>query len=990
MSKKNASAEEKNFNAARKINQTIKIHGARTHNLKNISLEIPRNQLVVLTGLSGSGKSSLAFDTIYAEAQRKYLENLSNDFGKGFYNKNTAEVDEIQGLSPAIAIDQKSVTRNVRSTVGTMTEIYDYLRLLFAKVGVPHCPKCGVILVKFSSYEIYNEILKIKKTGPSKLFILAPLGAAVPVKIFKNAKSEGFSKIKKGKDVMPIDEYLSQLKANDSKEEVYLVVEEIPSGVTLETLTEKNCLKEIINAALKYGNGQLVVSANGKNSLFPTRFFCQKCNFDLENLSPRMFSFNHPSGACPTCTGLGAVLKVSAELIIPNPKLSLAEGAIKPWRSSWTSWQGYYEKLRLISGRLDFSVDTSILKLNKKTLDVILYGENPVSGSDGAGALKPGENIAGASDKTWQGVIPLIEAKYRETDSDFVKAEIEQYMVKCICPDCEGKRLGKKSLAVKVSGRSIDEIVDMPIEILYLYFEEQYKKLKLVSPENKKTDKNNFLREEKKEDANSFVAPILKEIVARAKTITDINLGYLMLGRSSDTLSAGEAERLRLAAQIGATLSGILYVFDEPSIGLHPRDNEKIINMLIRLRDLGNSVLVVEHEDAFIRVADWIVDVGPGAGKAGGKIVAQGKLKDILKSDGFTGQYLSGKLKIERVRSSNTKLNKTDCIAIYGAKEFNLKNVDVFIPLKKLVCFTGVSGSGKSTIVDDILGRYLSKYFYQAKAAVGKHDKITGLEKIKKVIRIDQNPIGRTPRSNAATYTGLFNQIREIFASTPEAKRLGYKIGHFSFNVKGGRCESCKGDGAKKIEMYFLSDVYAPCDECGGARYNEDTLKVRYKEKTIAEVLELSVSEALVFFSEDPILVAQLNLLVKVGLGYLKLGQPATHLSGGEAQRIKLASELSRPEKQGSTLYILDEPTVGLHPEDVRNLLDVLSQLVERGNTVLLIEHNLDVIKNADWIIDMGPEGGERGGRIVAEGTPEMVAKVKGSYTGHFLKTVLK
>ncbi len=987
MAKKIKSVKEKFLNTANKTNQTIKIHGARTHNLQNISLEIPRNQLVVLTGLSGSGKSSLAFDTIYAEAQRKYLENLSNDFGKGFYNKNTAEVDEIQGLSPAIAIDQKSVTRNVRSTVGTMTEIYDYLRLLFAKIGIPHCPVCGAVLVKFSQFEIYNEILKIKKTNPAKLLILAPLGKNPAGKIFKNAKSEGFSKIKKGKVILPIDEYLSAAKKETDKENIYLVVEEIPAGISLETLTEKNCLKEIINAALKYGDGQIVVGANGKESLYPSRFYCQKCNFDLENLSPRMFSFNHPSGACPSCTGLGAVLKVSAELIIPNPKLSLAEGAIKPWRSSWTSWQGYYEKLRTISVRLDFSVDTPINKLSKKTLDVILYGERSAENSKN---LENKESAADTPTEVWQGVISLIETKYRETDSDFVKAEIEQYMIKCVCPDCAGKRLSKKSLAVKVGGKSIDEIVDMPIEVLYLYFEEQHKNLKALIPEIKKTGRDCYAGDAVKNDANSVIAPILKEIVARAKTITDINLGYLMLGRSSDTLSAGEAERLRLAAQIGATLSGILYVFDEPSIGLHPRDNEKIINMLIKLRDLGNSVLVVEHEDAFIRVADWIVDVGPGAGKAGGKIVAQGKLKEILKSDGFTGQYLAGKLRIERVRSNHVKLNKADCIAIYGAQEFNLKKVDIFIPLKKLVCFTGVSGSGKSTVVDDILGRYLSKYFYQAKAAVGKHDKITGLEKIKKVIRIDQNPIGRTPRSNAATYTGLFNQIREIFANTPEAKRLGYKIGHFSFNVKGGRCESCKGDGAKKIEMYFLSDVYAPCDECGGARYNEDTLKIRYKEKTIAEVLELSVSEALVFFSDDPILVAQLNLLVKVGLGYLKLGQPATHLSGGEAQRIKLASELSRPEKQGSTLYILDEPTVGLHPEDVRNLLDVLSQLVERGNTVLLIEHNLDIIKNADWIIDMGPEGGERGGRIVAEGTPEMVAKVKGSYTGKFLKEVLK
>lgn len=984
MLKKNIFTKTQKQIAPNQKNQTIKIHGARTHNLQNISLEIPRNKLVVLTGLSGSGKSSLAFDTIYAEAQRKYLENLSNDFGKGFYSKNTAEVDEIQGLSPAIAIDQKSVVRNVRSTVGTMTEIYDYLRLLFSKIGIPHCPSCGSVLIKFSLYEIYNKILEIKKIKSTNLLILAPLGKAVLGKVFKNAKSEGFSKIRKGKNILLIDAYVSAVKTEAEQENIFLVIEEIPAGVSLETLTEKNCLKETISTALKYSNNQIVVATGTEDILFPTRFNCQSCNFNLENLSPRMFSFNHPSGACSTCTGLGSVMKVSAEMIIPNLKLSLAEGAIKPWRSSWTSWQGYYEKLRLLSGRLNFSMDTPINKLNKKTLDIILSGEKAIMETAGA------KNSKISSDENWQGVVSLIEAKYYETDSDFVKAEIEQYMVKRICPDCAGKRLGKKSLAVKVGGKSIDEIVDMPIENLFIYFEEQYKKLKTSFGGITKTEKNYFYQQTKKEDAHSFIIPVLKEIVARAKTIVDINLGYLVLGRSSDTLSAGEAERLRLAAQIGATLSGILYVFDEPSIGLHPRDNEKIIKMLVNLRDLGNSVLVVEHEDAFIRAADWIVDIGPGAGKAGGKIVAQGKLKEILKNDGYTGQYLSGKLKIERARLKNIKIDKNDCIAIYGAKEFNLKNINIFIPLKKLVCFTGVSGSGKSTVVDDILGRYLSKYFYQAKAIVGRHDKIVGLEKIKKVIRIDQNPIGRTPRSNAATYTGLFNQIREIFSSTPEAKRLGYKIGHFSFNVKGGRCESCKGDGAKKIEMYFLSDIYAPCDECGGARYNEDTLKIRYKEKNIAEVLEMSVNEALVFFNDDPILTSQLNLLVKVGLGYLKLGQPATHLSGGEAQRIKLASELSRPEKQGSTLYILDEPTVGLHPEDVRNLLEVLSQLVERGNTVLLIEHNLDIIKNADWIIDMGPEGGERGGRIVAEGTPETVAKAKESYTGQFLKEVLK
>lgn len=951
----------KSFNASGAKNQMIQIRGARTHNLKNISLDIPRNKLVVLTGLSGSGKSSLAFDTIYAEAQRRYLENLAGDFSKISAGRNSAEVDEIRGLSPAIAIDQKTTTRNSRSTVGTMTEIYDYLRLLFARIGVPHCPACQDALIKYSPAEIYAAIAGIKKKTAGKILILSPLGENPSTRTLKEAKSEGFSKIKRGEQILSVDEFLKGGK--NQAADISLVIEEIPAGSEMETLAEKTFVKELIGAALKYGAGRAAADAAGKTYVFPAKFYCAKCGFTLENLSPKMFSFNHPSGACPTCTGLGAVLKVSGDLVIPNPKLTLSEGAIKPWRSSWTLWQAHYEALKNAAKKFNFSVDVPVSKLSPKDLNIVLCGEE--AAKDG------GEKIPDSSGVFWQGVMPLMEEKYRETSSDFVKSEIEQYMVKRVCPDCEGKRLNKTALAVKIGSESINDIVQMPIEKLAVYLKEKFK--------NSGANKN----------IAAVTGPILKEVILRTGAIADINLGYLMLSRTSDTLSAGEAERLRLSTQIGAALSGILYVFDEPSIGLHPRDNEKIIRMLKNLRDLGNSVLVVEHEEAFIRAADWVVDIGPAAGKNGGKLMAEGTMKDILKSKGFTGAYLSGKLKIERLRKKNEKLDKKNCLIISGAGEFNLKNVDVHIPLKKLVCFTGVSGSGKSTIVDDILGRYLSKYFYGAKAEIGKHRKISGAENIKKVIRIDQAPIGRTPRSNAATYTGLFNRIREIFASTLEAKRLNYKIGHFSFNVKGGQCESCNGDGAKKIEMYFLSDVYVPCEECNGARYNEDTLKIKYKEKNIAEVLDMSVDEALKFFAEDAALSNQLSLLAKVGLGYLRLGQPATNLSGGEAQRIKLASELARPEKQGSTLYILDEPTVGLHAEDVRNLLNILSQLVERGNTVLLIEHNMDIIKNADWIIDMGPEGGDKGGQIVAQGTPEMVAKAKGSYTGQFLKKVL-
>ncbi len=953
--------------------QLIRVRGARTHNLKNISLDIPRNKLVVLTGLSGSGKSSLAFDTIYAESQRRYLENLSGDFGKIASNKSSAEVDEIQGLSPAIAIDQKNSIRTSRSTVGTMTEIYDYLRLLFARAGIPYCPDCGKELKKYSLLEIYNEIINIKKEIRSRIFIFAPLGLSPSLKTLNEAKSEGFFKVKTGGEIITIDDFSQNFKRNN-KEKVFLLIEEIAEGSDFDSFGAKSRLREMIDSALKYGNDNLMISCGAKSALYSPKFYCEKCDFGIENLSPRMFSFNHPSGACPACTGLGMVLKASRDLIIPNPKLTLAEGAIKPWRSSWNSWQDNYEALRATSKRLNFSFDIPAARLSKDAMDIILFGEKAFSAAEGA----------------WQGVVPLIEAKYRETSSEFIKNEIEQYMVKRICPDCAGKRLSKTSLAIKIGGKSVDDFARMPIEKLYDYFKNDFKIIKNNGSGGKKA--KNIANKNKAAIGaeNRIIAPILKEIISRAEIIARINLGYLTVGRSSDTLSAGESERLRLSAQIGASLSGILYVFDEPSIGLHPRDNEKIIKMLLRLRDLGNSVLVVEHEDAFIRAADWIIDIGLGAGKMGGEIIASGKLKDVAKSNGYTGQYLSGKLKINRARKKISRGEKKNSLCVFGASEFNLKNVDVAIPLEKLICFTGVSGSGKSTLIDDILGKYLSKHFYRAKAEIGKHKKITGVENLKKVIRIDQNPIGRTPRSNAATYTGLFNRIREIYAELPEAKHLGYKIGHFSFNVKGGRCESCKGDGVKKVEMYFLSDIYVPCEDCNGARYTEDTLKIKYKGKNIAEVLEFSVDEALSFFAEDVILANQLLLLEKVGLGYLRLGQPATHLSGGEAQRIKLASELSRPEKQGATLYILDEPTVGLHPEDVRNLLNVLSQLVDRGNTVLLIEHNMDIIKNADWIIDLGPEGGDKGGEVVAQGTPEMVAKVKRSYTGQFLKKALK
>ncbi|MBU4338699.1 excinuclease ABC subunit UvrA [Patescibacteria group bacterium] len=959
--------------------QVIKIRGARTHNLKNISLDIPRNQLVVLTGLSGSGKSSLAFDTIYAEAQRRYLENLSGDFGKIASSKNSAEVDEIQGLSPAIAIDQKNCIRTSRSTVGTMTEIYDYLRLLFTRAGAQHCPGCGKALIKYTPLEIYNEIIKIKKDGRAKIFIFSPLGSSPSLKLLNEAKSEGFFKIKTSEGIIPVNEFLPKIKNN--KEKVFLLIEEIIESSLFESFNEKNRLRDVIVSALKYGKDSLVASAGGREKRYGAKFYCEECDFTMENLSPRMFSFNHPSGACPACTGLGMVLKVSADLIIPNFKLTLAEGAIKPWRSSWNSWQNDFQALNEASKRLNFSVDVPLVRLTKEALDMVLYGQKLKS--DGASLL-----ARNPQEEAWRGVVPLIEAKYRQTASEFIKAEIEQYMVKRICPDCQGKRLNKTALAVRIGDKSIDDFVQMPIEKLYGYFKNEFSGSSIGADKKAKSAKKSKGGELKAND--QIIAPILKEIILRTQIITEINLGYLMLARASDTLSAGESERLRLSAQIGASLSGILYVFDEPSIGLHPRDNEKIIKMLLRLRDLGNSVLVVEHDEAFIRAADWIVDIGLGAGKTGGNIMASGTLKDVAKSKGYTGQYLSGKLLITRARKQVGKIDKKNSLCIFGAAEFNLKNIDIVIPLGKLVCFTGVSGSGKSTLIDDILGKYLSKRFYNAKDEAGRHKKIIGVENLKKVIRINQNPIGRTPRSNAATYTGLFNRIREIFTDLPEAKRLGYKIGHFSFNVKGGRCESCKGDGVKKVEMYFLSDVYVPCEDCNGARYTEDTLRIKYKGKNIAEVLEMSAEEALSFFAEDSALASQLSLLEKVGLGYLRLGQPATHLSGGEAQRIKLASELSRPEKQGTTLYIMDEPTVGLHPEDVRNLLNVLSQLVDRGNTVLLIEHNMDIIKNADWIIDLGPEGGDKGGEIVAQGTPEQVAKVKRSYTGRFLKKALK
>lgn len=943
-------------------NNKIIIRGARVHNLKNIDVDIPRDKLVVITGISGSGKSSLAFDTIYAEGQRRYVESLSAYARQFLGLMDKPDVDLIEGLSPAISIDQKSTSHNPRSTVGTVTEIYDYLRLLFARVGKPHCPNCGRPVAKQTIEQISAKILSLPQE--TQFIILAPIirdQKGEHKNAIAEARKAGYVRVRFDGVVYSIEEAEDLRVDKQKKHNLDVVVDRLTNNKQLD----KKRLVESLEAALDLGDGLVMVlrQDNNEQLLFSQHFVCPHCNINLPPIEPRNFSFNNPHGACPECTGLGTKLEITPELVIPNPRLTIAEGAIRPWARTSANQAWYIRFLERVAEANGFSIDVPVEKLSKKQLDIVLYG----SGTKQYTMEYASERFEGDITRDFEGVIPNLMRRYKETQSDYIRSEIEKYMRVLICPVCKGKRLKPEALAVKVADRSIADVAAMTVEQAREFF-----------------SKLTFLTEREK----TIARQILKEIIARLTFLHNVGLDYLSLDRAAATLAGGEAQRIRLATQIGSSLVGVVYILDEPSIGLHQRDNEKLIDTLKVLKQLGNTVVVVEHDEGTILASDYVIDVGPGAGDHGGKIVAVGTPEEIKRNkSSLTGKYLAGTLSIpapKKYRPGNGKQ-----IAIKGAAEFNLKNIDVTIPLGKFVCITGVSGSGKSTLMTDILAKALSQKFYGAKDMPGKHKKIEGLENLDKVIDIDQSPIGRTPRSNPATYTGVFTPIRDLFTQVPEAKIRGYGPGRFSFNVIGGRCEACQGDGLVKIEMHFLPDVYVECEECKGKRYNQQALEIHYKNKNIADILDMTVEEAMEFFQHLPAIHTKLETLYQVGLGYIHLGQSATTLSGGEAQRIKLATELSR-RATGRTLYILDEPTTGLHFEDVKRLLLVLNQLVDKGNTVLVIEHNLDVIKSADWIVDLGPEGGDKGGEIVAQGTPREVAKVKKSYTGQFLKQMLK
>lgn len=941
----------------------IVIRGARVHNLKNVDLDLPRHKLIVMTGLSGSGKSSLAFDTIYAEGQRRYVESLSAYARQFIGLMDKPDVDKIEGLSPAISIDQKSASHNPRSTVGTVTEIYDYMRLLFARIGIPHCPICGQRVEGQTLQAMVDNLLTMPEG--SRIMLLAPVikdQKGEHKLIFEQLKKSGFSRARVDGTVMDLSEASTLNLDKQKKHSVEVIVDRI--AVSKD---DRARLSESLEKTLDYGDQAALVLVMKNEEVaqeipLSQKFACPKGHaISLTELDPREFSFNSPHGACPDCKGLGTKLTVEPDLVIANPKLTLAEGAIRPWSKTTSRVSWYARILESLAAEYGFSVSVPVKDLPKKAIDIILYG------TGGKKVTMPTEG-GRPYQANFEGVIAQLERRWRETESDYMRSEIENYMRIRKCSTCGGKRLKPEVLSVTVGGEGIVDVSNKSIEDAAEFFENLHKQLNA------------------KEMAIAKL--ILKEITARLQFLLDVGLSYLSLDRGADTLSGGEAQRIRLATQIGSGLTGVLYILDEPSIGLHQRDNTRLLSTLKNLRDLGNTVIVVEHDEETIREADHVVDIGPGAGKHGGEVVAQGTPAQIEKdSNSITGLYLSGKEEIEVPKRRRSGSGKK--LQIVGATENNLQDVNVEIPLGKFVTITGVSGSGKSTLLNDILARALSKYFWNSKDEPGAHKKLLGIDHIDKMINIDQSPIGRTPRSNPATYTGIFTYVRDLFADTREAKMKGYKAGRFSFNVKGGRCEKCQGDGVIKVEMNFLPDVYITCEECGGKRYNREALEIHYNGKTIADVLEMTVDEAKQFYANVPPVKRKLDTLSEVGLGYMHLGQNATTLSGGEAQRIKLATELSRAQT-GRTLYILDEPTTGLHFADVKRLIYVLNQLVEKGNTVIVIEHNLDMIKTADWIIDLGPEGGDKGGKLVASGTPEDVAKIKGSYTGQYLKKMLK
>ena len=937
----------------------IIIKGAKVHNLKNVSLEIPRDKLIVFTGLSGSGKSSLAFDTLYAEGQRRYVESLSAYARQFLGQMNKPDVENIEGLSPAISIDQKTTSKNPRSTVGTITEIYDYLRLLYARVGIPHCPKCGKVISKQSVDQIIDKVMALEER--TKVQILAPVirgRKGAHEKLLENIKKNGFIRSRIDGEVYDLTEDEVKLEKNKKHN-----IEAIVDRLIIKEGIEKR-LTDSIETALKLGEGLVIINEiGGEDTLYSENFACPDCNISIEELAPRMFSFNSPFGKCDYCDGLGSLIEIDENLIIPNKDLSIMEGAIACWgegrlkEDSWT-----FAFLKALSKEYNFDLNTPIKDLSNEVVKVLLYG------TEGK-RLKVDyvkDGVKATYNSVWEGEINALQRRYRETNSDLIKGEIEQYMSNKHCPKCKGARLSKEALSVTVGDKNIYEFTQMSIK-----------------------DELDFIKSIKFSEKNKIISEqILKEIISRLEFLVNVGLDYLNLSRNSGTLSGGESQRIRLATQIGSALMGVLYILDEPSIGLHQRDNDRLIGTLKHLRDVGNTVIVVEHDEDTMRAADYIVDIGPRAGEHGGEIVAAGTLEEIEKNDNsITAQYLTGKKKIE-VPNERRKGNGNK-ITVVKAKENNLKNVTVDFPLGVLTMVTGVSGSGKSTLVNEILYKGLNKLVNKSKNSVGNHKEIKGFENIDKIIDIDQSPIGRTPRSNPATYTGTFDIIRELFSQTPEAKMRGYKPGRFSFNVKGGRCEACSGDGIIKIEMQFLSDVYVPCEVCKGKRYNRETLEVKYKGKNIDDVLNMTVEEALEFFEHIPRIKNKLQTLYDVGLGYIRLGQPSTQLSGGEAQRIKLAFELSK-RSTGKTLYILDEPTTGLHIDDVNRLVGILQRLVDSGNSVIVIEHNLDMIKCADYIIDLGPEGGDKGGTILGTGTPEEICNIKDSYTGQYLRKILK
>ena len=938
----------------------IVIKGAREHNLQNVDLTIPRDQLVVFTGVSGSGKSSLAFDTIYAEGQRRYVESLSSYARQFLGQMEKPDVDLIEGLSPAISIDQKTTSHNPRSTVGTVTEIYDYLRLLYARIGIPHCPKCGKEIKKQTIDQIVDRIMELPER--TKLQLLAPVvrgRKGEHVKLLEDAKKSGYVRVRVDGLLYDLSEKI-ELEKN-KKHNIEIVVDRlmVKEGMQMR-------LTESIETASALSGGLLIVDVNqGENELlFSQSFSCPDCGVDLMEIEPRLFSFNNPSGACPTCTGLGMQMKFDESLIVPNENLSILQGAIIATGFQSINTKGSMSRVLFdaLAEKYGFSLETPFRDLPKKIRDIIFYG----TGGEKLQITYSNYRGTGSYEYPFEGIIHNMQRRYNET-SETMRGEYEEFMTNIQCPDCHGRRLRPEVLAITIGGKNISEVTELSIGEMQRFFAE----LQL-------TERENMIAER-----------ILKEIHARIGFLIDVGLEYLTLSRTAGTLSGGESQRIRLATQIGSGLVGVVYILDEPSIGLHQRDNDKLLATLKHLRDIGNSLIVVEHDEDTMRAADYIVDIGPGAGRDGGEVVCAGSVQEIMDCErSVTGAYLSGRQKIEVPRERRPFVPE-DKLVIKGAAENNLKNIDVEIPLGLFTCVTGVSGSGKSSLINEILYKRAARDLNRAKTRPGKHEDILGLEQLDKVINIDQSPIGRTPRSNPATYTGLFDMIRDVFAQTTEAKVRGYQKGRFSFNVKGGRCEACAGDGIVKIEMHFLPDIYVPCEVCHGKRYNRETLEVKYKGKTISDVLEMTVEEALTFFENIPKIKSKLQTLYDVGLSYVQLGQSSTTLSGGEAQRVKLATELSR-KSTGRTMYILDEPTTGLHTADVHKLVQILQRLAEGGNTVVVIEHNLDVIKTADHIIDLGPEGGDRGGTLVAAGTPEEICKVEASYTGKYLREILK